>query len=102
MEKLKIGANIKTHEDIRNLIVGLINRSNEFELDFILRLTIKYMQGSSVEISERKIKTMINEILDLFQKENIVTCNNGIYKTTPVHITIVEYQLTKNNTSHSL
>lgn len=91
MAKLKIGADIKNYGDVRNLIIELINHSNEFEQDFIIKLTSNYLKGSELKISKKEIYLIVDEILDLMQRKNVIVFNNGIYSTTSISYTLKDY-----------
>ena len=82
MAIVKYGADIKNKGDLQNLITGLILRMRKpYTLDYMVILVAKYNKGSEVKISKRELKEMVEETLDLFQRNDIVRCMNGEYNT---------------------
>jgi len=79
MVKCKIGADIKTYEDVRSLITGMIFSVDNFTKQNILDLVKIFTTGSELVINETKLNEMIDEILELLQIEGYVSCNNGLY-----------------------
>lgn len=82
MAIVKYGANIKNKGDLQNLITGLILRMRKpYTLDYMVILVAKYNKGSEVKVSKRELKEMVEETLDLFQRNDIVRCMDGEYNT---------------------
>lgn len=92
MARLKVGAEIKTYEDVTNLIIELINRSSEFKADFIIKLTKNYIQRSSIEITEKDISHKVYNILDLMQSQGYLTFSQDIYIVKSTKYTLDDYQ----------
>lgn len=92
MCKVRTGTQVQSYEDIRNIITGLILRQeNMFREEDILRMVKYYSDGSSVEISQRKLTELIQESLDLFCRYDLVSCRNGYYSARKVSHTLVSY-----------
>lgn len=91
MERLKIGDNIKNTDDVRNLIIQLINRTDNFELSFIARLTENYTQDSSVEITKKEIYLLVDNILDLMQQYNYIKFENNKYTKLDGEFSLKKY-----------
>lgn len=79
MAKLKIGEQIKTKEDARNLIINLIESSDEFAQSFIVKLAINYMSGSPLRYTDKKIADLVEEIVYEYMIENKIYCDYGIF-----------------------
>lgn len=99
MTKLKIGTNVKNYEDVKNLIIGLINRLSEFDISLLVRLTNNYIQGSSLKITTNELMFMTDNVLDLLQKNNYVSCSNGTYKSRNFLKNIDEYYKLREHAS---
>lgn len=82
MAIVKYGADIKNKGDLQNLITGLILRMRKpYTLAYMVILVGKYNKGSEVKISMRELTEMVEETLDLFQRNDIVRCMDGEYNT---------------------
>lgn len=79
MQKFKIGPEIKTTEDIRNLVIELVKRSKEFSQAFINELTMSYVQGSPLRPTEKQIQQIVELTLYDLQMENKIYCDRGIF-----------------------
>ncbi len=79
MPEIKYGKEIKTKEDLQNLIIGLAFRRESFTLDEMVSLATKYSKGTKIPLSEKELTSAIEDMLDLFQRENLVSCENGQY-----------------------
>lgn len=91
MTRLRIGAEIKNYGDVTKLIIDLINRSDTFSSDFIVKLTNNYIQGSDVEISEKDINRMVHNVLDLMQRNGYLTYSKDVYTVKSTNFSIEEY-----------
>jgi len=82
MAYLKTNENIKTYQDVNNLITGIIFRiPNKYRVAKVVELAEKYLQGSELKVSHLRLTKMVEDQLDLFQREDLVTCNNGVYES---------------------
>lgn len=82
MACLKTNENIKTYQDVNNLITGIIFRMpDKYRAGKIVSLVERHMKGSEVKISHYRLTKMVEDMLDLFQREDLVTCNNGVYQS---------------------
>ena len=82
MAIVKYGADIKNKGDLQNLITGLILRMRKpYTLAYMVLLVAKYNRGSKVVISQAELTKMVDETLDLFQRNDIVRCMDGEYNT---------------------
>ena len=84
MANVKYGSEIKTKADLQNLITGLIFRSSSYNLSEMVNLVARYSKGAEIVLSERELTSMVEDTLDLFQRENIVSCENGQYTTRKI------------------
>ena len=91
MERLKNGANIKNYGEITELIINLINDSNEFSANLIINLTNNYIQGCTLKISEKDVTRMVHNVLDLMHKNGYLDCSKEVYKTKSSGYTLNEY-----------
>ena len=83
---IRVGKEIRSNEDIRNLIVSIILRQNsDFKKQGIFGLAKEYLKGSKVEMTNDDILTMIENVLDVLGKNGEITCWNGKYKTKEIH-----------------
>ncbi len=82
MCKVRKREQIRSYEDIRNIITGLILRQeNQFKEEDIFDMVNRYSAGSTVKISERKLTELIQESLDLFCRNDLLSCQNGFYSS---------------------
>ena len=79
MKKLKIGAELKTKEDVKDLILNLIDRASEFPAIFIKDLSKKYSIGSPLRLRDEEINQMVDLILYDMQVEGSLICDDGIF-----------------------
>lgn len=80
MCQVKIREDIKNHQDVQNLIVGLINRQTEpYDQNSIYQLAEHYLQGSPTEISPSALRKMIDENLSFLYRKTLVDCRCGHY-----------------------
>ena len=80
MAKVKYGSEIKTKADLQNLITGLIFRKEDsFTLGDMVNLVAKYSKGTKLILTEKELTSMVEYTLDLFQREDLVSCENGRY-----------------------
>lgn len=83
---IRAGKEIRSNEDVRNLIVSIIFRQNsDFTKQEIFGLAKEYLKGSEVEITDDDILTMIENTLDILGRNSEITCWNGKYKTKEIH-----------------
>lgn len=81
MANIKTGKDIKDLQDIKNLVVALILRSNKFRKERIEELAYKYLKGSGVKVTQQQLSKIVENYLDLFQRNSLVRCENGVYQT---------------------
>ena len=80
MAKLKIGANITKREEVKDLVIELVNRmEDKFSQAFLLDLTKKYLQGSPLKLPENSVAKIVELTLFDLYEENKVVCENGIF-----------------------
>ena len=91
MARIKIGNNIKNYGDVTTLIIDLINRSNNFDSNFIVRLTYNYVQDSQLNISEKDINRMVHNVLDSMQRNGYVSYSQDVYTLKSSNFSIEEY-----------
>lgn len=83
---IKTGKEIRSSEDIRNLIVSIILRQNsDFTKQKIFDLIKEYIHGSKAKIEDGDITSIIEDTLDVLRRNGEVTCWNGKYKTKEIH-----------------
>ena len=100
MAKVKYGSEIKTEADLQNLITGLIFRSKSYTLTDMVNLVSRYSKGTEMVLSERKLTSMVEDTLDLFQREELVSCENGQYttrKTTHTLLSLINHTESEKN-----
>ncbi len=87
MANVKYGADIKNNGDLQNLITGLILRMRKpYTLSSMVNLVAKFNKGSEVKITKRELTQMVEETLDLFQRNDLVSCMDGEYTTRVVEL----------------
>ena len=91
MTRLKVGANMQNYGDVTRLIIDLINRSNNFDSNFIVKLTYNYVQGSKLDISEKDINRMVHNVLDSMQHNGYVAYSKNVYTLKSTNFSIEEY-----------
>ena len=91
MARIKIGAQIKNYGDVTNLIIDLINRSNDFSPYFIIKLTKNYIEGYSLKVGENDINRLVFQVLEFMQNKEYVTYSNGTYKLISKDFTLDEF-----------
>ena len=79
MKRLKIGEALKTKEDVKDLIINLIERTNEFPAIFIKDLTKKYAFGSPLKLQGKEIDEMVDLVLYDMQMDGSLICNGGMF-----------------------
>ena len=85
MAIVKYGSNIRNKGDLQNLITGLILRMRKpYTLAYMVILVARYNRGSKVVISQAELTEMVEDTLDLFQRNDIVRCMDGEYTTRVV------------------
>ena len=82
MCRVKYGEAICNNEDVRNLIAGVILRQkNEYIADYIVNIVCKYLQGSTIDISRNDVSVLVDNSLDVFERNDEIICENGRYRT---------------------
>ena len=79
MKNFKIGAEIETKEDVKNLILNIISRAKEFAQIDIVRLTKNYIQGSKVRMLDDAIEQMVAFTIYDLQIAKKVVCIDGVF-----------------------
>lgn len=79
MIKLKIGKNLKTKQDVENLICNLIIDSHQFEKFVLIRHVINYCQGSPLNLSDEEIKNYVEKILNYLLQKELVYKKHDVY-----------------------
>lgn len=80
MAKFKIGADIEKIDEVKELIVNLVNSMEEkFTQAFLLKLTKKYVQGSPLKLTDNRVEKLVELTLYDLQMSNKVVCENGIF-----------------------
>lgn len=83
---IRVGKEIRSSEDIRNLIVSIILRQNsDFTKQKIFDLIKEYIHGSEAKIEDDDITSIIEDTLDVLRRNGEVICWNGKYKTKEIH-----------------
>lgn len=82
MCRIKYGKSICNNEDVKNLIAGVILRQrDEYDKDNIVNTVCQYLQGSTIDITRNNVKSLVDNSLDVFQRNDEVICSNGRYRT---------------------
>ena len=80
MRKFKIGAEIQTKEDAKNLVLNIIaGVKQDFTASWLKETTINYMSGSPLRMQNKTVEEMIDLILYNLQMENKLVCEDGIF-----------------------
>ena len=80
MRKFKIGAQIQTKEDAKNLVLNLIaGVKKEFAASWLKETTINYMSGSPLKMQPKIVEQMVDHILYDLLIENKLVCEDGIF-----------------------
>lgn len=80
MRKFKIGEQIQTKEDVKNLVLIIISGvKKEFAASWLKEITINYMSGSPLKMQANQVEQMIDLILYDLQMENKLVCEDGIF-----------------------
>lgn len=80
MKKFKIGAEIKTKEEAKELVLNLISGvEDEFMASWLKELTFKYLSGSPIRSTFQDVDIMVDLILYDLQMENKIVCDKGIF-----------------------
>lgn len=80
MCKVKSGALILNVEDVRNMVIGIILRQQtKYNRDNIFKLTINYLQGSNLLLSNDLLMNIIDRCLDILIRNGEIRCVSGIY-----------------------
>lgn len=83
---IRVGKEIRSNKDIRNLIVSIILRQNsDFVEQQIFDLTKNHLKGSKMKIGADDILEMIEDTLNILGRNGEVTCWNGKYKAKGMH-----------------
>lgn len=81
---------IKNTTDIENLVISLIFRmKNGYTEEKILNLTFEYLSSIGVTYSKVKLLEIIDNKLDLLQRNNFLKCENGIYTNLSAKETLI-------------
>ena len=85
MSKIKCGTEICNIEDIKNLIVGIIFRQKgNYAKEDITGTVTHYLQGSLLVIRENIVNDLVENSLDVLQRNNDIICENGRYRTVGI------------------
>jgi len=79
VKKLKIGAELQKREDVINLILELVERSDEFQASLIKKLTRNYTMGSPLRLLDKQIDQMVDDVLYDLMFKNKIVCDCGIF-----------------------
>lgn len=80
---VKSGKDIKNQEDLRNLITGVILRQpGNYQKGKIKQIVNSYLRGSSYTLDDRSLSQLIDDGLDVLNRNGIVSCWNGYYHTS--------------------
>lgn len=80
------GASIKNRQDLQNLVIGIINRQQQYyRVEDILDLVQYYLEGSSINLSVEQLRKIITDNLDMLYIRNRVKCINGCYIPQPLN-----------------
>ena len=75
---MKTGKNIKTLYDIKMLVTHLCTTEKKFTKEEIFDLAQKHIEGSALIIN-KKLKTLINQVVDFLIEKNLLIEKNGEY-----------------------
>ena len=91
LNKFKTGSEIQNYGEITELIINLINCSNEFSENYIIINTLHHLKGCSLEVSKIYIEHMVYDVLDKMQKHNFLTYTNGIFIKKSTSYSLEDY-----------
>ena len=79
MNKMKIGAEIKTEQDLKDLVMSLINGTSEFTQAFITKLTTNYSEGSKLIAIKSRINTVVERVIYEMCINGEIECVDGVF-----------------------
>jgi secreted Zn-dependent insulinase-like peptidase len=86
MCKVITGKQISNKEDIRNLITVIVLRqSGMYNIDIIVSLVFKYLDGSQIQIEKANVLDLISDGLDVLKRNGDIKCWNGMYQTIEIN-----------------
>ena len=83
MCRVKLRNEIKSEQDVQNLITAIILRQRGlYTKDYLVAATEHYLPDRTerVVVSTMAVKDMIDNTLSIFRANGKVTCDNGQYK----------------------
>ena len=87
MCRVKAGKDINNQEDLRNLITGVILRQpGNYRKAMIKQIVNSYLRGSSYTLDDRSLSQLIDNGLDVLNRNGIVSCRNGYYHTADIEL----------------
>lgn len=88
------GKDIKTLQDLQNVVTVLIFRNNIFTVEKIVSQAKQLIKTSSLKIEDKDLEKMIVDSLTVFEKNELIHKRNEIYITKPkeqtTHVTVLD------------
>ena len=94
MANLIYGENVYTFLDVQNLVVSVILRlETSYTKDDLINKIKDYMKGSKLLVSDIKLSRIIEDVLDILQRYDLVICSNGKYTTINTNYILAKHHL---------
>jgi len=82
MRKYKIGAEIKTEQDLKDSISTLMDETNEFTLALIKKLVKNYCENAAWLGARGSAEKIVDEVLFEKMQKGEIVCNSGAFYHT--------------------
>lgn len=80
MCRIKTGNRIQTRGDVVNLVTAILLRQRKaFSPTLIANTANYYMEGAEYQICAKKLRKIIQEDIDVMERNKEIECNNGMY-----------------------
>lgn len=80
MCRVKHGCDIKTRNDVQNLIIGIINRQQDnYKKEQVYEMVEYNYHGAQYEISTKSLREMVDNNLHFLYRAGFINCWNGVY-----------------------
>lgn len=77
---IKQGKEIKSEQDLQNLVIGVLNRQTKDYTQKEVESIIKnYTKNSTFKVSNEMITKMVTDNINYLYRKGMVDCKNGVY-----------------------
>lgn len=81
---IKTNQEIKNMQDVSNLITSIILRQIDVYTDNdVFDIASYWLVGTPLNISVHMLSKMIGSALDVMQRNALIVCKDGVYRTIP-------------------